>query len=142
MASRYNYAIWSGLAKNGTQVDVAIDSECMNRGQSLAMATDTAVLRQNTVHTPSTGSDTPLWAYADWAAPGVERLSRLIGADIIKVDPGEVSPTRIASGTSGKVLNSSLTHSARIARDHLRRGRCPRPHPRDRLATGLATRPN
>lgn len=39
--------------------------------------------------TLSTGSIGPLWAYADFAAPGVQRLAELAQPDIIKIDPGE-----------------------------------------------------
>lgn len=37
----------------------------------------------------STGANGPLWAYADFAAPGVRRLAELAQPDIIKIDPGE-----------------------------------------------------
>lgn len=66
VVSLFDYNIWQGLTKNGTQVDVAID-----------------------MHTTSSLAATPLWCYADWAVPEIKRLSELIGADIIKVDPGE-----------------------------------------------------
>lgn len=39
--------------------------------------------------TLSTGSNGPLWAYADFALPGVQRLAELAQPDIIKMDPGE-----------------------------------------------------
>ena len=41
------------------------------------------------MHTPSTGGKSGLWCYADWAVPEAKRLSELIGADTLKVDPGE-----------------------------------------------------
>ena len=39
--------------------------------------------------TLSTGSDGPLWAYADYRLDGVGRLAELAEPDIIKIDPGE-----------------------------------------------------
>lgn len=39
--------------------------------------------------TLSTGSIGPLWAYADYALPGVQRLAELAQPDVIKIDPGE-----------------------------------------------------
>lgn len=39
--------------------------------------------------TLSTGSNGPLWAYADFALPGVQRLAELAEPDVIKIDPGE-----------------------------------------------------
>lgn len=48
------------------------------------------ILRTNSLpDTLSTGSIGPLWAYADFAAPGVQRLAELAQPDIIKIDPGE-----------------------------------------------------
>jgi len=61
-----NYKLWQALTRNGTAVDVAVD-----------------------LHTPSTGGASGLWCYADWAVPEAKRLSELIGADTLKVDPGE-----------------------------------------------------
>ena len=58
--SIFDYNLWQGLTKNGTQIDVAID-----------------------MHTTSTGAATPLWCYSDYAVPENRRLSELIGADII-----------------------------------------------------------
>jgi predicted deacylase len=66
LTNSYAGAIWYGLWANATTVDVAID-----------------------LHTLSTGSDGPLWAYADFAAPGVQRLAELAMPDVIKIDPGE-----------------------------------------------------
>jgi len=66
VVSRFDWAIWNGLTKNGTQVDYAVD-----------------------MHTTSSGSATPLWCYSDYAVPEIQRMAELIGADIIKVDPGE-----------------------------------------------------
>lgn len=39
--------------------------------------------------TPSSGGDTSLWCYADWRLPYVERLSKLLQPDTLKIDPGE-----------------------------------------------------
>lgn len=60
------YNIWNYVWGNASQVDVGID-----------------------LHTPSSGGDTSLWCYADWRLPYVERLSKLLQPDTLKVDPGE-----------------------------------------------------
>jgi len=60
------YNIWNYVWGNTSQVDVGID-----------------------LHTPSSGGDTSLWCYADWRLPYVERLSKLLQPDTLKVDPGE-----------------------------------------------------
>lgn len=39
--------------------------------------------------TPSTSAEGPLWAYADFRLPYVQRLIELAQPDIIKIDPGE-----------------------------------------------------
>jgi predicted deacylase len=62
----YAYNIWNNLWANGTVADMAID-----------------------LHTLSTGSDGPLWAYADYRLDGVQRLAELCEPDVIKIDPGE-----------------------------------------------------
>ncbi|KAK3065202.1 hypothetical protein LTS18_006411 [Coniosporium uncinatum] len=63
-----NYAstIWNSVWGNLSNVDVAVD-----------------------LHTLSTGSIGPLWAYADYRLPYVQRLAELAQPDIIKIDPGE-----------------------------------------------------
>jgi predicted deacylase len=66
LTDSYVSAVWYGLWGNGSNVDVAVD-----------------------LHTLSTGSDGPLWAYADYAAPYVRRLAELAAPDVIKIDPGE-----------------------------------------------------
>lgn len=60
------YNIWNYLWGNASQVDVGID-----------------------LHTPSSGGETSLWCYADWRLPYVERLSKLLQPDTLKVDVGE-----------------------------------------------------
>ncbi|PVH95851.1 hypothetical protein DM02DRAFT_600152 [Periconia macrospinosa] len=60
------YNIWNNVWGNTSQVDVGID-----------------------LHTPSSGGLTSLWCYADWRLPYVERLSKLLQPDTLKVDPGE-----------------------------------------------------
>ena len=39
--------------------------------------------------TPTTGDTGPLWCYADFRLPYVQRLAELAQPDIIKIDPGE-----------------------------------------------------
>ena len=39
--------------------------------------------------TLSTGSNGPLWAYADYRLEGVQRIAELAQPDMIKIDPGE-----------------------------------------------------
>ncbi|PSK53983.1 hypothetical protein B9Z65_7789 [Elsinoe australis] len=76
--------IWSNVWSNATIIDQAID-----------------------LHTVSTGSDGPLWCYADFRLPGVERLAKLTGADVIKIDPGEpgsVETTFIGAGVPAITL--------------------------------------
>ncbi|KAL6706057.1 hypothetical protein ACN47E_006159 [Coniothyrium glycines] len=60
------YNIWNYVWGNTSQVDVGLD-----------------------LHTPSSGGDTSLWCYADWRLPYVERLSKLLQPDTLKIDPGE-----------------------------------------------------
>lgn len=60
------YNIWNNVWGNTSQVDVGID-----------------------LHTPSSGGLTSLWCYADWRLPYVERLSKLLQPDTLKIDPGE-----------------------------------------------------
>lgn len=62
----YTAAIWNNVWGNTSNVDVAVD-----------------------FHTLSTGSKGPLWCYADYAAPGVQRIAELLAPDMIKIDPGE-----------------------------------------------------
>ncbi|KAF7510816.1 hypothetical protein GJ744_005916 [Endocarpon pusillum] len=66
MPDAYAYAIWNGLWGNTSNVDVAVD-----------------------LHTPSTGETGPLWCYADFRLPYVQRLAELAQVDILKIDPGE-----------------------------------------------------
>ena len=66
IADSYAYTIWNNLWQNTSNVDIAVD-----------------------LHTLSTGSNGPLWAYADYRLPGVGRLAELAQPDIIKIDPGE-----------------------------------------------------
>ena len=58
----YAYNIWNNLWGNGTAADIAVD-----------------------LHTLSTGSDGPLWAYGDYRLDGVQRLAELAEPDVIKV---------------------------------------------------------
>lgn len=66
LTNSYAGNIWYGLWGNGSNVDIAVD-----------------------FHTLSTGSDGPLWAYADYRADGVQALAELAYPDVIKIDPGE-----------------------------------------------------
>ena len=66
LPSVYVASIWNNVWGNGSNVDVAVD-----------------------LHTLSTGSDGPLWCYADYALEGVRRLAELTEADVIKIDPGQ-----------------------------------------------------
>ena len=67
----YAYNIWNNLWGNGTNADIAVD-----------------------LHTLSTGSDGPLWAYADFRLDGVQRLAELAMPDVIKID---VCPPNLSS---------------------------------------------
>lgn len=78
LTNSYAGNIWYGLWGNGSNVDIAVD-----------------------FHTLSTGSDGPLWAYADYAAEGVQALAELAYPDVIKIDPGEpgsVETTFVVNG--------------------------------------------
>ncbi|KAJ9659977.1 hypothetical protein H2198_002867 [Neophaeococcomyces mojaviensis] len=66
IAENYVHKIWNGIWGNTTNVDIAVD-----------------------IHTLSTGSDAPFWAYADFRQEGVQRLVELAMPDIIKIDAGE-----------------------------------------------------
>ncbi|KAK4501572.1 hypothetical protein PRZ48_007381 [Zasmidium cellare] len=74
----YTDAIWTHIWGNTSNVDVAVD-----------------------FHTLSTGSLGPLWCYADYRAPGVQRIAELAAPDMIKIDPGEpgsIETTFVDSG--------------------------------------------
>lgn len=76
--------IWNYVWGNGTNVDVAID-----------------------LHTIGTGSDGPLWCYADYRLEGVRRLAELTEADVIKIDPGDegtIETTWVQRGTRSITL--------------------------------------
>ncbi|KAI1857009.1 hypothetical protein JX265_009789 [Neoarthrinium moseri] len=60
------YNLWNYIWGNTSNVDVAID-----------------------LHTPSSGSGSSLWCYADFRLPYVERLAKLLQPNILKIDPGE-----------------------------------------------------
>ena len=62
LPNAYAFNIWNNLWANGTVADMAVD-----------------------LHTLSTGSDGPLWAYADYRLDGVQRLAELAMPDVIKV---------------------------------------------------------
>jgi len=66
ITDNYAFTIWNSIWGNLSNVDVAVD-----------------------LHTLSTGSLGPLWAYADYRLPYVQRLAELAQPDIIKIDPGE-----------------------------------------------------
>ncbi|KAK5103143.1 hypothetical protein LTS08_003947 [Lithohypha guttulata] len=66
IATSYAYTIWNSVWGNASNVDIAVD-----------------------FHTLSTGSNGPLWCYADYRLDGVQRLAELTEADVIKIDPGE-----------------------------------------------------
>lgn len=66
IATSYAYTIWNNVWANTSNVDIAVD-----------------------FHTLSTGSNGPLWAYADVRLDGVQRLADLAQPDVIKIDPGE-----------------------------------------------------
>ncbi|KAJ4991821.1 hypothetical protein SVAN01_02671 [Stagonosporopsis vannaccii] len=90
------YNIWNYLWGNASSVDVGID-----------------------LHTPSSGGETSLWCYSDWRAPYVERLSKLLQPDTLKIDvgePGSIETTFVDYGIpsltvemgQAKVWNTSL----------------------------------
>lgn len=62
----YTSSIWSSIWLKTTNVDIALD-----------------------FHTLSTGSLGPLWCYADYTFPYVQRMAELLAPDMIKIDPGE-----------------------------------------------------
>ncbi|ETN36836.1 uncharacterized protein HMPREF1541_07823 [Cyphellophora europaea CBS 101466] len=66
LTDAYAGQIWYGLWGNTSNVDVAVDFHCL-----------------------ATGADGPLWAYADFDFPYVQRLAELAMPDVIKIDPGE-----------------------------------------------------
>lgn len=66
IATSYAYTIWNSVWANASNADIAVD-----------------------FHTLSTGSNGPLWAYADFRLDGVQRLAELAEVDVIKIDPGE-----------------------------------------------------
>jgi predicted deacylase len=84
ITDNYVYNIWNGLWGNLTNVDIAVD-----------------------MHTLSTGSDAPFWAYADFSQEGVQRLAELAMLDIIKIDSGAegtIETTFVASGVPAITL--------------------------------------
>ncbi|UJO18615.1 uncharacterized protein CLAFUR5_07255 [Fulvia fulva] len=66
LVQSYTDAIWNNVWGNSSNVDVAVD-----------------------FHPLSTGSNGPLWAYADYGFEGVQRIAELAQPDMIKIDPGE-----------------------------------------------------
>lgn len=66
LAQSYTYSIWHDVWGNASNVDIAVD-----------------------FHTLSTGSKGPLWCYADYTFPYVQRMAELLSPDMIKIDPGE-----------------------------------------------------
>ena len=94
IAENYVYNIWNGVWGNTSNVDVAVD-----------------------MHTLSTGSDAPFWAYADFRQEGVQRLAELAMPDVIKIDPGEegsIETTWVASGVPAITLEIG---TAKVWRD-------------------------
>ncbi|KAF2124786.1 hypothetical protein P153DRAFT_350048, partial [Dothidotthia symphoricarpi CBS 119687] len=94
------YNIWNYLWGNTSQVDVGID-----------------------LHTPSSGGETSLWCYADFRAPYVSRLAKLLQPDTLKIDvgePGSIETTFVTHGIpsitvemgQAKVWNTSLIDRA------------------------------
>lgn len=84
IATSYASTIWNSVWGNTTNVDIAVD-----------------------FHTLSTGSNGPLWAYADYRLDGVQRLAELAEPDIIKIDPGEpgsIETTFVRSGVPAITL--------------------------------------
>ncbi|EME82468.1 uncharacterized protein MYCFIDRAFT_82379 [Pseudocercospora fijiensis CIRAD86] len=78
LVQSYTAAIWNNVWGNTSNVDVAVD-----------------------FHTLSTGSNGPLWCYADYAAPGVQRIAELLAPDMIKIDagePGSIETTWVQAG--------------------------------------------
>lgn len=84
IADSYASTIWNQLWGNTSNVDVAVDLR-ENLSHTLREF-DTLIAVPDTL---STGSNGPLWAYADFRLPGVRRLAELAQPDIIKIDPGE-----------------------------------------------------
>lgn len=66
IAERYTSSIWNDIWGNTSNVDIAVD-----------------------FHTLSTGSLGPLWAFADYEVPYVQRMAELLQPDMIKIDPGQ-----------------------------------------------------
>ncbi|KAK6430330.1 hypothetical protein LTR95_013517 [Oleoguttula sp. CCFEE 5521] len=84
IANAYAYNIWNQVWENLSNIDIAVD-----------------------FHTLSTGSNGPLWAYADYRLPGVGRLAELAQPDVIKIDPGEpgsVETTFVKNGVPAITL--------------------------------------
>lgn len=80
----YVGAVWYGLWGNTSNVDVALDFHCL-----------------------ATGADGPLWAYADFEFPYVQRLAELAMPDVIKIDagePGSVETTWVSNGVPAITL--------------------------------------
>ncbi|RYP51501.1 hypothetical protein DL768_003185 [Monosporascus sp. mg162] len=60
------WMVWHSIWGNTSNVDVAVD-----------------------FHTATTGSHAPLWVYADFRMPYVERMAKLLEPDVLKIDAGE-----------------------------------------------------
>lgn len=78
------YNIWNHIWGNTSNVDVGIDLRKFPSSHSL----NQTIL---TIHadTPSSGGDTSLWCYADFRAPYVSRLAKLLQPGTLKIDVGE-----------------------------------------------------
>jgi len=62
--ARYAHALWRGALQGNA--DFVVD-----------------------VHTQSTGTSYPMFVFADFREDGVEEMAKLLGPDVIKIDPGQ-----------------------------------------------------
>jgi predicted deacylase len=86
----YAYAIWNNLWGNTSNVDVAVDLRTLCCRIWLPIPRSPhRTWSEHFADTPTTGDSGPLWCYADFRLPYVQRLAELAQPDIIKIDPGE-----------------------------------------------------
>lgn len=85
ITDNYAYSIWNQVWGNTSNVDLAVDLRKHHSIQS----DETRKRLTQVLDTLGTGSDGPLWAYADYRFPYVQRIAELAQPDAVKIDPGD-----------------------------------------------------
>jgi predicted deacylase len=105
LGSAYTAAIWNDIWGNKSNVDIAVDF----RTNHLLPVGVKIRLANQPIDTLQTGSNGPLWCYADYRFPGVQRIAELLQPDMIKIDPGDpgtIETTWIRAGVPAITVES------------------------------------